>query len=94
MGAPFEEVIKSVRKPDAPQRRQLDLFTVCVGRIPGEHPDLGAHSSSFDVGSDRAVSTRVLCVVSLVGCVLSPHTPLHADVRPRTPTAVATPTGS
>ena len=44
--------------------------------------------------SDRAVSTGLLCVVSLVLCDLSLGILCVSDVAPRIPTAVATPTGS
>ena len=58
--------------------RQLDLFTVRRSAIPWAHSDLGAHFVLFsfeDVVSDRAVSTGLRCVVSLILCAVFLHVP-------------------
>ena len=75
--------------------RQLDLFTVRRSAIPWAHSDLGAHFVLFSlegVAVDRAGPTDLWCAVSVLVCVGSPHTLSHADVVPRTPIVVATPT--
>ena len=45
-----------------------------------------------DVVKDRAVAIDLLSVLSAVICALSPRTLSDADVAPRTPIGVATPT--